>query len=89
MKGFARITWSFQLLHRFNISRSFSHIRIKDIVLNIDLAPTFLDIASARIPGEMDGRSLLQLLESYTSKNDALNWRETFLVEKSYVYRFY
>ena len=61
----------------------FPYIRIQDIVLNIDLAPTFLDIGNAKVPGAMDGRSVLKLLESYASKSKKLNWRETFLVEKS------
>ncbi len=52
-------------------------------MLNIDLAPTFIDIANGKVPGAMDGRSVLNLLESNTSKNDKLNWRESFLVEKS------
>ncbi|XP_046865069.1 extracellular sulfatase Sulf-1-like isoform X3 [Xenia sp. Carnegie-2017] len=56
---------------------------IKEIVLNIDLAPTFLDIANARIPGAMDGKSVLKLIESYSRKNNDVKWRETFLVEKS------
>ena len=55
--------------------------KIKDIVLNIDLAPTFLDIGEVKVPGAMDGRSVLDLLG--TSKNTKLKWRESFLVEKS------
>ena len=58
---------------------------MKDIVLNIDLAPTFLDIGGVRVPIGMDGRSVLGLLESYEHKNNNLNWRESFLVEKSLV----
>jgi arylsulfatase A-like enzyme len=51
------------------------------MVLNIDLAPTFLDIGEVKVPGAMDGRSVLNLFGS--SKNNKQKWRETFLVEKS------
>jgi N-acetylglucosamine-6-sulfatase len=36
--------------------------RVRDAVLNLDLAPTFLDLAGAPIPRAMQGRSLMPLL---------------------------
>ena len=45
-----------------------------DIVSNLDFAETFLDIAGAQIPGDMQGRSLLPLLKGDTPSD----WRKTF-----------
>ena len=52
---------------------------IKEMVQNIDYAPTFLDLAGAPIPADMDGVSLLPLLKGQHPKN----WR------KSIYYHFY
>ena len=38
--------------------------RSQALIQNIDYAPTFLDIAAAEIPGEMQGRSLLPLFRA-------------------------
>ena len=46
-------------------------------VLNIDLAPTFLDIAGLEKPGHMDGRSLLPVL-----RKPAKKLRSAFLLER-------
>lgn len=48
-----------------------------DIVLNIDLAPTLLDLAGVPIPDGMQGRSLQPLVQGNTS--DA--WRTDFFFE--------
>ena len=46
-------------------------------VLNIDLAPTFLDIAGIAIPDHMDGKSILG---TFKNSNDTV--REAFLIER-------
>ncbi|MBK1878948.1 sulfatase family protein [Pelagicoccus mobilis] len=45
----------------------------KDLVQNIDFAETFLDIAGAEIPADMQGRSVVPLLKGKTPKD----WRES------------
>lgn len=45
----------------------------KDLVQNIDFAETFLDIAGAPIPSDMQGKSIVPLLKGKTPKN----WRES------------
>jgi len=49
---------------------------IPQMALNIDLPATFLDLAGVPIPDEMQGRSLLPLLEG-----GKIPWREDFLYE--------
>ncbi|MEO6757887.1 MAG: sulfatase/phosphatase domain-containing protein, partial [Saprospiraceae bacterium] len=44
----------------------------KDMALNLDFAPTFLDAAGAAVPKDMQGVSLKPLLEGKTPKN----WRQ-------------
>ena len=54
--------------------------RIEAIGLNIDLAPTFAEIAGAEAPERVDGRSLLPLLD-----DPDLPWRQSFLIEHGQV----
>lgn len=46
------------------------------MVLNIDIAPTLADLAGAKAPGKIQGRSLLPLL-----KDDRAPWRDAALFE--------
>ena len=48
----------------------------KHLVLNVDLAPTMLDLAGLSVPESMHGRSLVPLL-----KGDKPDWRTSFLYE--------
>ncbi len=49
------------------------------LALNIDLAPTFAELAGAAVPAFVDGRSLVPLLR--TTPLALVQWRQAFLVE--------
>ena len=49
---------------------------LDEMVLNIDLAPTFLDLAGLPVPPEMQGRSWRPLLTGKPA-----DWRKSFLAE--------
>jgi len=53
------------------VSLSVCH-RVPNIVLNLDLAPTMLDIAGVPIPDHMDGNSILKLFEG---TDEPRRWR--------------
>ncbi|XP_076282731.1 extracellular sulfatase Sulf1 isoform X2 [Lasioglossum baleicum] len=56
---------------------------VDDIVLNIDLAPTFLDIAGVETPPQMDGRSFKKLFQNKHGRKSKFKWPDTFLIESS------
>ena len=60
-----------------------SGTRIEKVVANIDLAPTFLDLAQVKNPGNMDGKSYLPFL-----RGEALPWRDSLLYEYYWEYAF-
>ncbi|MBA2714866.1 MAG: sulfatase [Rubrobacteraceae bacterium] len=49
------------------------------LVLNNDLAPTFADLAGAKTPSFVDGRSLVPLLNDHPTPIE--DWRQRFLIE--------
>ena len=51
--------------------------RIEAMALNIDLAPTFAEMAGVEPPAFVDGRSFLPLLADATQP-----WRQSFLIER-------
>ncbi|NIB38601.1 sulfatase [Pseudomaricurvus alkylphenolicus] len=46
--------------------------RSSEMILNLDLAPTLLDVAGLKIPGHMQGKSVLPLLQSRESGDQKL-----------------
>lgn len=49
---------------------------IKEVVANIDIAPTILEAAGLKAPGYMDGKSIFPLL-----KGNKIKWRDALLYE--------
>jgi len=56
---------------------------ITQMVQNIDIAPTILDLAGSRVPQEMDGKSFLPLLEGKEVK-----WRDAIFYEYFWEWSF-
>jgi arylsulfatase A-like enzyme len=55
--------------------------RLAPLALNIDIAPTVLDLAGVKVPEKMDGRSLKPLLEG-----KSVEWRTDFFYEHHFHY---
>jgi arylsulfatase A-like enzyme len=60
--------------------RSKKQKEVSEIALNIDIAPTILDIAGVEIPGSYQGRSLIPFIES----EEIVSWRGEFFFEHMY-----
>ena len=50
--------------------------QVNEMVLNIDVAPTLLELAGAQIPSDIQGRSMVPLFDGRTTP-----WRSSFLIE--------
>lgn len=61
----------FPLLIKYPKSISSGQVR-QEMTMNIDIAPTLLDFAGARVPADMQGRSLKPLLEG----DPVTDWRD-------------
>lgn len=57
--------------------------RVEQVVANIDIAPTFLELAGLKSPLNMDGKSYLPLL-----KGSKISWRDNLLYEYYWEYAF-
>ena len=53
-----------------------SGTKVDEMIINLDFAPTILDLAGADIPGHMQGRSLVGLAQGHEK-----SWRQDFLYE--------
>jgi len=58
--------------------------KVNQVVANIDIGPTILNVAGVKTPGQMDGRSFLGLLDGSGVKN----WRDVLLYEYYWEYNF-
>ena len=64
------------LMIRYPLEQSLPRI-VNNIALNLDLAPTILDIAGLNIPQNMQGRSLLPLIKNQAPSD----WRKVFFYQ--------
>lgn len=56
---------------------------VEEVVANIDIAPTFLELAGLETPKDMDGKSYLPLL-----KGKKISWRDSIFYEYYWEYAF-
>lgn len=57
--------------------------KVEEVVANIDIAPTFLELAGLKTPNNMDGKSYLPLLEG-----KKIDWRDRIFYEYYWEYAF-
>jgi arylsulfatase A-like enzyme len=57
---------------------------IEHLGVNIDLGPTFAELAGAQVPDFVDGRSLVPLLSRNPPSTD--EWRKAFLLEAGFIF---
>ena len=57
--------------------------RSEKLIQNIDYAPTFLEVAGAKVPAEVQGASLVPVLENSSTAESTAEWR------KSIYYHYY
>ena len=58
-------------------------IRRRELVMNIDFAPTMLDMAGVETPDTMQGRSLMPLVEG-----EKIKWRDSIFTENNFTSHF-
>ncbi len=63
------------------VSKEHADRRVDALALNIDVAPTLLELAGVAPGDEMQGRSLVPLL-----RDDAVGWRSSFFYEHLFVH---
>ena len=56
----------------------FSFFSVPNIALNVDLAPTLLDIGGVTVPDHMDGKSIMKLFENVDEPNRYVIKRESY-----------
>ena len=54
---------------------------VNSLIGNVDMAPTFLEIAGLSVPSHMDGASIFRFLQKKRVKSKT-PWRDTYLLER-------
>ena len=54
---------------------------VQSLIGNVDLVPTFLEIAGVPVPPHMDGASIFRFFQKEKVKSRA-PWRDTYLIER-------